>query len=214
MRPRLLALITLALFLLVPTSVLACACCSNEGDYYRALGKIESFQLELMKEMRFGDQALLYTSEFDIEDVSKGISNPKYTYALTASLVNNVWKLIFRDGSNSGVLSLPLPLRMEIFTADIFDGQQSPGGGPLLYKEWRFEGRLAGTGIFKPGNFVDTRYSLILQGRGNACHNSGDFKTWRLEVKGKKAGYAFYGQMRQSKQASAPVSKDVVQFGK
>ncbi|PYS71895.1 MAG: hypothetical protein DMF69_09110 [Acidobacteria bacterium] len=206
--------VSFLLLLLVPASVLACACCSNEGEYYRGLDRIESFQVDLMKEMRFGDKAFLFTSEFDIEDVSKGISKPTDTYALTGSLVNNMWKLIFRDGSNSGIISLPLPLRMEMFKADIHDRQQAPGGGPLLYKEWRFEGRFTGTGIFKPGMFAGTRYSLILQGRGNSCDNSEDFKAWRLVVKGKNADYAFYGEMGKSKQASTAVSKGVVQFGK
>ena len=186
------------LLTLVPTPALACACCSNEGTYYRGLGKIEDFQLELMKEMRFSDKAILFTTEADLEDEAKGISNPKENYALTGSLVNHVWKLIFRDGSTSGVLSLPLPLRMETFKADIRDGQKSDGGGPLLYKEWRYEGRVTGTGIFKPGMFADTRYSLVLQGRGNGCDNSEDFKSWRLEVKGSKARYAFYGEMAKS----------------
>ena len=190
-----LLIVAILLLLLTPNSVLACACCSNEGTYYRGLGKIEDFQLGLMKEMRFGDKAVLFTTEADLEDEAKGISSPKETYALTGSLVNNVWKLIFRDGSTSGVLSLPLPLRMETLKADIRDGQKSDGGGPLLYKEWRYEGRVTGTGIFKPGMFADTRYSLVLQGRGNGCDNSEDFKSWRLQVKGKKANYAFYGEM-------------------
>jgi hypothetical protein len=86
---------------------------------------------------------------------------------------------------------------MESYQVDIHDGKQSGGGGPLLYKEWRFEGRVNGSGIFRSETVVPIRYYLVFQGRGNACDNAKDFANWRLEVSGKKAGYAFYGNLAQ-----------------
>ncbi|PWT83255.1 MAG: hypothetical protein C5B44_00905, partial [Acidobacteria bacterium] len=77
----------------------------------------------------------------------------------------------------------------------IHDGKVNGGGGPLLYKEWRFEGLVNGTGFFQPGIIAPTKYFLVLQGRGNGCDNAEDFTHWRLEITGKKAGYALYGEL-------------------
>ncbi len=76
--------------------------------------------------------------------------------------------------SNSVTLSLPLSAKMLRYRADVHDGKAS-GGGPLLYKEWRFEGPVKGTGFFRPGITPEARYLLVLQGRGNNCDNAEDF---------------------------------------
>jgi hypothetical protein len=69
----------------------------------------------------------------------------------------------------------------------------------VLYKEWRFEGEVNGTGFFKAGITARTKYFLVLQGRGNSCDAAEDFTHWQLKITGKKADYAFYGEL------SAPV---------
>jgi hypothetical protein len=65
----------------------------------------------------------------------------------------------------------------------------------LLYKEWRLEGEIKGSGIFKNGMTAPAKYVLVLQGRGNGCDNAEDFGNWRLQVRGEKADYAFYGKL-------------------
>ena len=148
-----------------------------------------------MKRMRFGGTAHLFLTEADLEEDAKGLGSLSEDYSLNGSLLGNVWKLVFRDGNKSGSLQLPLPAKMLSYAADIHDGQTSGGGGPLLYKEWRFEGQVNGTGFFKAGIIVPTKYFLVLQGRGNGCDNAEDFTHWRLEINGKKAGYALYGEL-------------------
>ena len=74
----------------------------------------------------------------------KGWRTRAETYSLNGSLVGNAWRLEFRDGDKSGTLSLPLAPKVLTYMADIRDGQTSGGGGPLLYKEWRFEGQVRG----------------------------------------------------------------------
>ena len=184
-----------ACLLLPPVRALACACCSNEGDYYISFGKPSEYELGLFGEMRFGGTANLYLTEADMEEMARGIAGPSEKYAVSGSFVGRAWKLTFRDGSETRTLSLPLPAKMLSYKADTRDGQTSPGGGPLLYKEWRFEGQAAGTGIFRTGTAAPAKYFLVLQGRGNGCDNSEDFKHWRLQVTGPKAEYAFYGEM-------------------
>jgi hypothetical protein len=35
----------------------------------------------------------------------------------------------------------------------------------------------------------------VLQGRGNSCDGAEDFTHWQLKIAGKKADYAFYGEL-------------------
>ena len=183
------------LLLLAPSLAFACACCSNDGEYSKSTARIRDYEFELIKQMRFGDQAFLFLTERDLEEDSRGIADPKLEYTLSDSLAGRIWRLLFKDNSRSGTLNLTLPLQMESFSVDLQDGEKSPGGGPLLYKEWRLMGLVKGTGFFKSGIIGPTRYNLILQGRGNGCNNAEDFKSWRLEISGKKAQYAFYGKL-------------------
>ena len=188
-------LAALAALMLAPGRAWACACCSNEGDYLFGSNRPSAYELDLMRRVRFGPTARLYQTEADMEEMARGLAKPSESYALSGSLVGGAWKLSFRGGDQAGTLSLPLPARVTSYAADIRDGRTSPGGGPLLYKEWRFEGRASGTGIFRAGLAAPAKYLLVLQGRGNGCQNAEDFTHWRLEVNGSKAGYAFYGEL-------------------
>ena len=195
MKGRGLTLFALAALLSLPAESWACACCSNEGDYYVGTGRPSEYERSIVQQIRFGRTATLYTTEADPEETAKGVAHVAEKYALGGSLGGGAWRLTFRDGSKTGTLPLPLPARWTTYTADIHDGQTSPGGGPLLYKEWRFEGQVSGTGFFKAGIVGPTKYLLVLQGRGNGCQDALDFKHWRLQVSGRKAAYAFYGEL-------------------
>lgn len=194
-RRSLFSLAVLAGLLLLPSSVWACACCSNTGDYHIGFGKPSAYELGLMKRMRVGGTAYLFLTEAGLEENAKGLAHQAEHYPVSGSLVGNVWKLAFRDGDKSGTLNLPMPAKMLSYTADIHDGQTSGGGGPLLYKEWRFEGQVKGTGFFQAGIVAPTKYFLVLQGRGNGCDKAEDFTHWRLKITGRKADYAFYGEL-------------------
>lgn len=178
-----------------PSRVRACACCSNEGDYRIRFSKPDDYVLGLMKRMRFGGTANLFLTDAGLDEDAKGLALRADKYALSGTLDGSLWKLVFSDAGKSGTLNLPLPAKMLSFAADIHDGQTSGGGGPLLYKEWRFEGEANGAGFFQSGVIAPTKYFLVLQGRGNNCDNAEDFKHWRLEITGKKASYAFYGEL-------------------
>lgn len=190
--------VSLAALLLFPTQALACACCSDEGEYRISFRKPSAYEVGLMREMHFGSKANLIETA---DHVGVPTASQSVGYSVTGSLSGTVLKLAFRDGNNSGTLNLSLPPKMLNYAVDTHDGQKSPGGGPVLYKEWRFEGRVNGTGFFR--NASAATYFLVLQGRGNRCDNADDFSHWRLEVKGPKARYAFYGEMGRSGAASA-----------
>ena len=183
--------------LLLPSRVWACACCAHPGEYQINFVKPDAYKLSVMKRMRFGTTAYLFTGEAEPDVAAKGLAHPADTYSLSGSLVGNVWKLTFRNGDESGTLNLPLPAKMLRYAADIHDGQTIGGDSrkPLLYKEWRFEGEVNGTGFFKAGIVARTKYFLVLQGRGNNCDTAEDFTHWRLKITGNKTDYAFYGEL-------------------
>ena len=188
-----------ALVFLMPHLIWACACCADDGQYNIRLRKPDKAQLELISDIRFGDVALLFTGELDPQDVTRGLIHPAEKYSLSESFASNVWKLSFHDGKNLGALSLFLPAKFLSYGADIHDGRMGGGGGPLLYKEWRFEGILSGAGMFRAGLTAPAKYLLVFQGRGNNCDNAQDFTHWRLEVTGRKASYAFFGELAKPK---------------
>lgn len=186
--------VIVAVMLILPVHVWACACCANTGHYHSGTADLDAYPLSELKRMRLARTASLYLTEADLDEDARGITQPKLTYSVTSSTANKTWTLTFRSGRNSGTLVLQLPAKMWDHSADIHDGKLSGGGGPLLYKEWRFEGDVTGTGIFQPGFASPAKYVLVLQGRGNACDNAEDFTHWRLDVNGNAAEYAFNGR--------------------
>jgi hypothetical protein len=99
-----------------------------------------------------------------------------------------------KDG-HSGTLSLTWPESVSVFEVDPRQDKHPGGLGPRLYKEWRVTGRMAGTGIFVPGNGDGARITLILHGGGNSCTSAEDFTAWTLRVDGPGAAYAFTGEL-------------------
>jgi hypothetical protein len=193
------SLLLVSALIFVPQQVWACACCSETGQYRISMAKPREYQLSLIEQIRFGANANLFTGAMSVEDVVTGLAHPAEKYGLSGALVSGAWKLSFRDGNNLGSLNLLLPAQFLNYSADIHDGQTSAGGGPLLYKEWRFEGIVFGSGVFRAGLTAPAKYFLVFQGRGNNCDNSSDFTHWRLEISGRKASYAFFGELAQPK---------------
>lgn len=114
---------------------------------------------------------------------------------MAGALDGNAWRLAFKGSGDGGVMRLLLPTEFMNYSADIHDGKVAGAGGPLLYKEWRFEGRVQGAGPFKPGKLMPTHYFPVLQGRGNGCDNAEDFTHWHLRLAAGGAKYSFTGQL-------------------
>lgn len=187
----------LAALLVWPVSVKACACCSEPGLWYEETGRMESYQWSQIEQIKFTGAANMYMSAAG-EDGVVGVSNPTDEYSLTFSQNRTRWELRFKDkAGRTGTLALTIPNSITVFEADIHDGQTSAGGGPLLYKEWRLTGAVAGTGVFKKGSTAQTKYRLIFQGRGNACTSYEMFDNWKLQIFGPRASYALYGKLKQ-----------------
>ena len=192
-------LIALAMFLIWPVKAsdnltiadapavapLACACCTDEGEWYQATGKVDLFQL--------GRVRLAAKASTHQPPSSDGELETNYNLFHTRS--GRRWQLTFRDEQGkTGTISFVLPLTAVHFGADMHD--EEPGGlGPLLYKEWRFNGAAQLTGVFKSVIKGPARFHLILQGRGRGCTEAEDFKHWTLQISSGRNSHTFYGPL-------------------
>jgi len=184
-----------AAFLLLPASAFACACCAERGYWSSATGRIDAYELGELERVRFAPSATTYVGAAGLEGVS-GIAPPSARYRLVQRRTGRRWTLLLTaPGGRRGTLRFLVPRAAELFAADLRDGRSSAGGGPLLYKEWRLEGAVAGMGVFLAGTRV-ARYRLILHGRGNACLAARDFTHWTLQVTGGGARFSLFGSLR------------------
>lgn len=187
------------------SNALACACCAEPGTYSVSTGKIASYELELLKEMKFGRGAELYLTAASYDDI-KGLADVVKEFEKTSSgefdlvdaFTGSTWNLQFMTGGEQkGSLILPRPTLMTARRIHIPDNT-STAPNVVLYKEWTFTGSVrTGTGFFKRDiTRPAPKYTLIFQGHGNNCDNAEDFTNWRLELNGPKADYAFFGKMK------------------
>jgi hypothetical protein len=177
--------------LAAPPTAYACACCANRGDHSAQTARIARFELNELIRLRFGTTTHLRTTPGFPADI-KGIKPIATRYRLSQARHGRIFVFTFRDArANKGTLGFELPQRATRLAVDPQDGRRSPGGGPLLYKEWRLQGRITTSGIFAGAG--SPRFRLVLQGRGNACVNASDFRSWILQATGRKAAFTLYG---------------------
>jgi hypothetical protein len=173
----------------------ACACCTNQGQRYTGVQKLDANRREQLGQLRFNAAATLYTGERDTGDI-KGITTPAPDYELHVAQEGSRWVFDFRDkNGRTGTLTLALPNSISIFEVDPRLDARESGTGPSLYKEWIVSAKAAGTGIFAAGVRGNTRASLILHGAGNSCTDAGHFGHWTLEVEGPSADFSFIGEL-------------------
>jgi hypothetical protein len=175
--------------LVAAPSAFACACCAEPGTHYEQTAKLQPFELQELKRVRFGTAAKVALGAAGFDAVH-GIKNPRASYPVQVTQAGRTWTLSF---GSSGALAFTLPQKATSFLVDVHDGKMGGGGGPLLYKELRMTAPVHAT-----GNFHGARISFVLQGRGNDCLNGDDFKWWRLQISGGGADYAIYGALRRA----------------
>lgn len=181
---------------LVPSGVHACACCTEIGQRRVATDKLDTYRRGEIERLRFALTAELFTGSADLADL-KGLRATTSDYNLAVQHKDDGVIFAFRDKDRHvGTLSLAWPDVISIFEVDPRQDKRTGGLGPRLYKEWSVTGRIAGTGIFEPGNGEGTRITLILQGGGNSCTSAEDFTDWTLVVSGPNAAYTFIGALQ------------------
>jgi len=183
----------IALFLINPANAHACACCATAGTWSEYTNSLENYDVAQLNELKFSPAAKLVVGAAGFATI-KGLASESETYTLSHSKNNRSWNFHFTDTKGkAGNLSFSLPPQKTEFGTDFYD---KPVADNRLYKEVRLTGKLAGNGIFESGINNDSRYKLILQGRGNYCLDSDDFKHWILEISGPQSSYSFYGSFK------------------
>ena len=174
-------------------SVSACACCSSEGHWSEWSAPINDFEWSELEGVQFSTSERLLT-EVDDDAKLKAIFADEFNEFKTRLVQSGrTWTVsITTPKGRKGSLTLLMPARAERFHVDPRD-RPGGGGGPLLYKEMRFSGVLRPAGFFKVGGPAQTRFRLILQGRGNNCFSNTDFSSWILQVRGKGFEYDLFG---------------------
>ena len=179
-----------------PSTSFTCACCAESGEWYERTGRMEAYEIAELQRVEFDKTARIYLTAAGYEDL-KGLSLEYDSFTLS-SLLKPSLALTLRfkgERGETGSLTLPLPKVATSFGADLHDAPEG-SAGPILYKEWRFKGLVSGSGFFKKSITPGTKFHLILQGRGNNCLSSSDFTSWRLDIIGPRASYAFYGSLK------------------
>jgi hypothetical protein len=182
-----------------PGAARACACCTNPGQRYVEVEKLDAGRLDEIERVRFGNDAQLHVGEAGLETI-EGIQEPAERYDLSVNWdkthpgITDLSFTLANPGGRSGTLSLRLPQKISIFEVDPRDSPDQ-GTGPVLYKEWKLSGEVTGTGAFSGTNSPKQVLTLILQGRGNSCTGADSFTHWSLVMQGPKANYLFFGAL-------------------
>jgi hypothetical protein len=169
-----LAAVAASVILLGASNAYACACCGTTATWSERAAPLQKFERDELGRLRFAPTARAVPTN----------EGRNRSYRVTGSLTGSAWRIRL---SGLPALTFRAPARATTFVTDLRDGKVGGGGGPLLYKELRFEGAATGPA---------THYRLILQGRGNNCLNAADFTHWRLELTGEKKQLAVFGDFR------------------
>jgi hypothetical protein len=185
--------ICLLALLAFPSNAYACACCADAGQWSQASRKIADSEFKEINSLQFAPNPKLFFNASG-DDGIRGISPISSSYTLSVTKKQRNWNLLFKDGSGkTGNLNFTIPQSMVDFRTHFFGNQEGGGGGPVLYKEFRLEGKVTGNGIFSRGITSDAKYRLVLQGKGGNCTVGSEFKSWNLQVFGSRARFSFYG---------------------
>ena len=183
----------IALFLINPTNAHACGCCATAGIWSEYTDSLENYDVEQLNQLQYSPTAKLVVGAAGFATI-KGLASESETYTLSHSKNNRSWNFHFTDPKGkTGNLSFSLPPQKTEFGTDFYD---KPVADNRLYKEVRLTGKLGGNGIFESGINNDSRYKLILQGRGGYCLDSHNFKHWILQISGPQSSYSFYGSFK------------------
>jgi hypothetical protein len=174
---------------------LACACCSEAGQRLELTENLSPYISEELALLRFAPTAKLIT-DAGFPDSVKGVANPSdKPYQLKASEIKGELTLTLTDaaGGGTGQIVFPLPKKISRFEVDPGKAETSPGRGPDLYKEWRFEGPVRLSGSVATSAKRGTA-KLVLHGHGNSCTSAPDITHWTLALTGRGVKFGLMGK--------------------
>jgi len=166
-----------------------CLCCTERGLWEQRTREPSAAEWFDLDQARFAVDARLRPGPLGLLR-GRGRSAPlAESWRVSVVRGQKQWTIQMEDAAGRlGALILYLPKSWTDFRTDPGDGRALREGEPLLYKELRLEGGVAGEGLFEPDITPGSRFRLILQGRGNACFAGADFASWILQLEGPEPG--------------------------
>ena len=194
-RIALLATLTVLSFT-ASTPAFACACCAETAHRYVRTETLKTQHTGELERIRFAQDAKLRVGPNETNPRMKDVQDAGETLQLTAAPTNERMTFTLRDANGrSGTLSFRMPATISIFEVDPRGENTDTGLGPALYKEWSLRAGVSGDGLFKAPVTRNTKVTLILHGRGNACTSADQFTDWTLQVYGPAGNFMLYGKL-------------------
>ena len=124
-----------------------------------------------------------------------GIARPDSSYDVVAEASDQglMLGLTGRINRGRGILELSRPEIITSFAAD--PEPDSKTRTTLLYKEWRMQVPIRGSGIFDAVSSDAHMAELVLIGAGNSCPSPDAFTHWSLDVKGNGVDFRLFGPL-------------------
>ena len=185
------------LFLVTSAPAALAGPCDTQTAYRHAETEIlKARHTSELERIIFAKPAKLATGAADATRRIRGVPDAGENYEVTVTRGGERMSFAFRDETGrAGTLSFLMPATIGVFEVDPRGGNKDSGSGPTLYKEWRVNAYASGDGLFKAAVNRNTRATLILHGRGNACTSSDQFTDWTLQVIGPAGNFTLYGKL-------------------
>ena len=190
------AMTVAAVVLVNASSALACACCSETAWRYVETEGLKPRHTAEIDQLRFAKAAKLMAGMREEDKRIRGVKDAGENYELAVSRPKDGMAFSFKDEKGrTGTLAFPLPIIISIFEVDPRGAETDKGLGPSLYKEWKLTAHATGDGLFKAAVNRNTKVTLVLHGRGNACTSADQFSDWTLLVYGPRGKFTLYGKL-------------------
>jgi hypothetical protein len=192
------AALALAAFTLMTVApALACACCAETAHRYVRVETIKEKHRGELQQLRFAKEAKLRIGPDDDNPRMKELKEAGENLALEFSrgATERMTFTLRDDKGRSGTLAFRMPATISIFEVDPRGENTDTGLGPTLYKEWSLTSGAIGDGLFKAPVTRNTKLTLVLHGRGNACTSADQFTDWTLQVYGPPGKFTLYGKL-------------------
>ncbi len=184
--------LTLAIFLLIPHSALACACCADPGFRVTYTSEIGDWHQRQLDQIAFAPTANLYTDACG-DDCIKGVTDPKPSYDIVVTRKDEEWQIkLDHNGRPEGALFFALPETYQHFSTDLTPAPETMMPAP--YSEFRHRVQIKGTGSFETSTSVEG--DLIFAGQSvGQCDALQASSHWFLDVRTEETRWRLFGDL-------------------
>jgi hypothetical protein len=190
--------LALAAFTLITVApALACACCAETAHRYVRVETIKEKHRGEFQQLRFAKEAKLRIGPDEDNPRMKELkeAGEDLTLEFSRSATERITFSLRDEMGRSGTLAFRIPATISIFEVDPRGASTDTGLGPTLYKEWSMTAGTIGDGLFKAPVTRNTKLTLVLHGRGNACTSAEQFTDWTLQIYGPPGKFMLYGKL-------------------